>query len=48
MSIRDNFRTGEFLMGLTIWYDILVKVNVASKVLQKANIEMDVALNHLQ
>ena len=48
ISIRENFRTGEFLMGLTLWYNILVKVNVTRKTLQKTNIEMDVALNHLQ
>ncbi|KAM6547476.1 hypothetical protein CsatB_019152 [Cannabis sativa] len=40
----DNF---EFLLGMTIWFDILFAVNSISKNLQSQNIEIDNAINQL-
>ena len=40
----ENF---EFLLGMTIWYDILFAVNSISKNLQKEDMEMNVAIAQL-
>ncbi|KAM6547486.1 hypothetical protein CsatB_019162 [Cannabis sativa] len=40
----ENF---EFLLGMTIWFDILFAVNSISKNLQSQNIEIDNAINQL-
>ena len=38
----------EFLLSLTIWYDVLFAVNSASKILQSKDMHIDVAINQLK
>ena len=38
----------EFLLGMTIWYDILFVVNSVSKNLQSKNMHIDVAIDQLK
>ena len=38
----------EFLLGITIWYDILFVVNSVSKNLQLKNMHIDVAIDQLK
>ena len=38
----------EFLLGITIWYDILFAVNSVSKNLQSKNMHIDVAIDKLK
>ena len=38
----------EFLLGITIWYDILFAVNSVSKNLQSKNMHIDVAIDQLK
>ena len=38
----------EFLLGMTIWYDILFAVNSVSKNLQSKNMHIDVAIDQLK
>ena len=38
----------EFLLGMTIWYEILVTVNEVSKDLQSKDILIDVAIEQVQ
>ena len=40
----ENF---EFLLGMTIWFDILFAVNSVSKNLQSKNMDIDDAINQL-
>ena len=37
----------EFLLSMTIWYDILFAVNIASKNLQLKDMHIDVAIDQL-
>ena len=41
----ENF---EFLLGMTIWYDILFSVNLVSKYLQSKDMHIDIAINQLK
>ena len=38
----------EFLLSMTIWYDILFAVNTVSKKLQSKDMHIDVAIDQLQ
>jgi hypothetical protein len=38
----------EFLLSMTIWYDILFAVNTVSKNLQSKDMHIDVAIDQLQ
>lgn len=40
----ENF---EFLSGMVIWYKLLYEINVISKLLQTENMDIDVAIQHL-
>ena len=42
-SLAHHIRNYSFLVMLVIWYDILVKVNTVSKVLQSPSMQIDVA-----
>ena len=41
----ENF---EFLLGMTIWYDILYAVNSVSKSFQSEDMHIDVAIDQLK
>lgn len=45
MYVLENF---EFLLGMTIWYDILFTVNSISKNFQSEDIHIDVTRNQLK
>jgi hypothetical protein len=38
----------EFLLSMTIWYDILITINTVSKNLQSKDIHIDVAIDQLE
>ncbi|KAK9709387.1 hypothetical protein QE152_g26647 [Popillia japonica] len=46
-SIEKEITTYEFVVSLVIWYDILTKINVISKMWQSENMHLDVAIQHL-
>ena len=41
----ENF---EFSLGMTIWYDILLAINVASKSLQSESMHIEIAIDQLK
>ena len=41
----ENF---EFILGTIIWYDILFAVNFVSKILQKEDMHIDIAIDQLK
>ncbi|KAL0006371.1 hypothetical protein SO802_013932 [Lithocarpus litseifolius] len=43
-----EIESSEFLLGMTIWYDILFAVNSASKNLQSKDMHIDVAIDQLK
>jgi hypothetical protein len=45
---KYEFKDFEFLLSLTIWYEVLFAVNSASKILQSKNMHIDVAINQLK
>jgi hypothetical protein len=45
---KYEFGDFEFLLSLTIWYDVLFAVNSASKILQSKDMHIDVAINQLK
>lgn len=47
-SLANEISTFEFILSLTIWYSILVEVNVVSKSLLGKNIDIDILTNMLQ
>ena len=44
----NEFENFEFLLGMTIWYDILFAINAVSKTLQAKDMRMDVAIDQLK
>ena len=48
-SLANTMKTFTFLVTLVVWYEyeILVQVNVTSKILQEKNIQLDVAITIL-
>lgn len=48
LSIINNIKSFEFVMSLVIWYEILNKVNITSKISQKRGIQISVVLEHLK
>jgi hypothetical protein len=45
---KYEFKDFEFLLSLTIWYEVLFAVNSASKILQSKDMHIDVAINQLK
>ncbi|CAK1597573.1 unnamed protein product [Parnassius mnemosyne] len=45
-SIEKEITTYEFVVSLVIWYDILTKINVISKMWQNGHKHLDVAIQH--
>jgi hypothetical protein len=45
---KYEFGDFEFLLSLTIWYEVLFAVNSASKILQSKDMHIDVAINQLK
>jgi hypothetical protein len=45
---KYEFGDIEFLLSLTIWYEVLFAINSASKILQSKNMHIDVAINQLK
>jgi hypothetical protein len=43
-----EIETFEFLLGMTIWYDILFAINYVSKNLKSKDMHIDVAINQLK
>lgn len=41
----ENF---EFILGMTLWYDILLAVNTVSKTMQSKDMHIDVAIDQLK
>lgn len=46
-SINNEITTYEFVVSLVIWYDILTKINIISKMWQSKSMHLDVAIQHL-
>ncbi|CAH2325017.1 zinc finger MYM-type 1-like [Pelobates cultripes] len=47
-SLQVEILSYEFVLSLVVWYEILVKINLVSKVWQKSNMQLDTALKHLE
>jgi hypothetical protein len=47
-SLENEISTFEFVVSLVIWYDILMKIHVISKIWQSSNMNLDVAINNLK
>jgi hypothetical protein len=45
---KYEFGDFEFLLSLTIWYEVLFAVNSTSKILQSKDMHIDVAINQLK
>jgi hypothetical protein len=45
---KYEFGDFEFLLSLTIWYEVLFAVNSASKILQSKDMHIDVIINQLK
>ena len=45
---KYEFGDFEFLLSLTIWYEVLFAVNSVSKILQSKDMHIDVAINQLK
>ena len=45
---KYEFGDFEFLLSLTIWYEVLFEVNSVSKILQSKDMHIDVAINQLK
>ncbi|KAM6551700.1 hypothetical protein CsatB_001508 [Cannabis sativa] len=43
-----NIHNFEFLVSMVIWYDLLFSVNIASKILQNEDMQIDVAIKELK
>ncbi|KAM6587524.1 hypothetical protein CsatA_010129 [Cannabis sativa] len=43
-----NIHNFEFLVSMVIWYDLLFAVNIASKILQNEDMQIDVAIKELK
>ena len=51
LTLQKNiyeFGDFEFLLSLTIWYEVLFAVNSATKILQSKDMHIDVAINQLK
>ncbi|XP_078514769.1 zinc finger MYM-type protein 1-like [Lissotriton helveticus] len=47
-SLVSELESYEFLLCLIIWYDILMRINTVSKLMQSENMQLDVAVKHVQ
>lgn len=47
LSIEKEITTYEFVVSLVIWYDILTKINIISKMWQSEKMHLDAAIQHL-
>jgi len=47
MSLANSLKTFSFLVTLVIWYDLLVQVNVVSKLMQQKDMQLDVTVTIL-
>ncbi|KAK2635251.1 hypothetical protein Ddye_030043 [Dipteronia dyeriana] len=47
-SLANEFENFEFLIGMTVWYDILFSINTVSKILQSKNNCIDITIEHLK
>lgn len=47
-SLANTLKSFTFLVTLVIWYDLLIQVNVASKVMQQKDMQLDVTVKILE
>ncbi|XP_023241006.1 zinc finger MYM-type protein 1-like [Centruroides sculpturatus] len=47
-SVEKEITTYEFVVALVVWYDILTKINVISKIWQSEKMLLDAAIQHLE
>jgi hypothetical protein len=47
-SIQEQILSYEFVLALVLWYDILVKINLISKLWQKSNMQLATVLKHFE
>ncbi|KAK2652088.1 hypothetical protein Ddye_011944 [Dipteronia dyeriana] len=47
-SLANELEHFEFLLGMTIWHDILFSINMVSKTLQSKDMCLDIAMEHLK
>ncbi|XP_067131225.1 uncharacterized protein [Centruroides vittatus] len=47
-SMEKKITTYEFVVALVVWYDILTKINVISKMWQSEKMHLDAAIQHLE
>jgi len=45
---EQQLTTFEFIVSLTVWYDLLSKIKSVSKILQNLNMHVDYAIVHLE
>ena len=48
LGLAKNMKDFQFLVTLVVWYDLLSQVNIASKMLQSCDMELDAAVSVLQ
>ena len=48
LSLANSLKSFKFLVTLVIWYDLLVHINLASKLMQQQNLEMNNAIGILE
>ena len=47
-SLRREILSYEFIISLIVWYDILFKINIISKLWQKVNMDLSTAMKHFE
>ena len=47
-GLANELENFEFLLGMTIWHDILFSINMVSKILQSKDMCIDIAIEHLK
>lgn len=47
-SLLDKIKTFKFICSISIWYDILKKINIVSKMLQNQNLNLNECLKEIE
>jgi hypothetical protein len=46
--VTHELETIEFILSVVIWYQVLTKINIVSKNLQKVDMQLGIAIVHLK
>jgi len=47
-ALEKEIKSFQFLVTLVIWYDLLMQINLASRIMQTQNVNLDEAVSVLQ